>query len=98
MIFRFIKVGIILLSSFFSSGEELKPNGTTCCVNRILTTYVKKKETQTTTMEELEQLAKLIEGGKSKRILVLCGAGVSTGTVRYGRSGSKTSYVSDLAG
>jgi len=30
-------------------------------------------------MEELEQLAKLIEGGKSKRILVLCGAGVSTG-------------------
>jgi NAD-dependent SIR2 family protein deacetylase len=32
-------------------------------------------------MEELEQLAKLIEGGKSKRILVLCGAGVSTGTI-----------------
>jgi len=30
-------------------------------------------------MGELEQLAKLIESGKAKRILVLCGAGVSTG-------------------
>lgn len=30
-------------------------------------------------MGELEQLTKLIESGKAKRILVLCGAGVSTG-------------------
>jgi len=30
-------------------------------------------------MTELEQLAKVIESGKSKKILVLCGAGVSTG-------------------
>jgi NAD-dependent SIR2 family protein deacetylase len=30
-------------------------------------------------MRELEQLAELIESGSSKRILVLCGAGVSTG-------------------
>mmetsp|Transcript_26885 Transcript_26885/g.63156 ORF Transcript_26885/g.63156 Transcript_26885/m.63156 type:complete len:318 (-) Transcript_26885:244-1197(-) len=30
-------------------------------------------------MKELEQLAKLIEDGRAKKILVLCGAGVSTG-------------------
>ena len=32
-------------------------------------------------MKELDQLAKLIEDGKAKRILVLCGAGVSTGAL-----------------
>ena len=34
-------------------------------------------------MGELEDLAKVIENGKAKRILVLCGAGVSTGECFY---------------
>lgn len=32
-------------------------------------------------MEDLEKVAKAIEDGKAKNILVLCGAGVSTGTI-----------------
>lgn len=32
-----------------------------------------------TKMDEIEKLARVIEGGKAKKIIVLCGAGVSTG-------------------
>ena len=32
-------------------------------------------------MEDIEKVAKAIEDGKAKKILVLCGAGVSTGTI-----------------
>ena len=32
-----------------------------------------------TKMDEIEKLARVIEDGKAKKIIVLCGAGVSTG-------------------
>ena len=47
----------------------------------IVTQSNESRGTVNTRMEELEQLAKLIETGKAKRILVLCGAGVSTGMI-----------------
>lgn len=38
------------------------------------------KAQQSKAMEDIEKVAKAIEDGKAKNILVLCGAGVSTGT------------------